>query len=132
MSIQKLKNGADHDSYAVDAVIDDIAGVANTGIQGMLDLVDLKRVVTNHPKADRISEKSKQRLVEARLLNPDGTVPNIVRDVLLSATEGEDMGFIFSGQPYYSQSTAAERAGLSPESPAGQLLNMLTGPGGMG
>src|ERR1017187_10064036 len=126
MSVEILKNGSRHDSYPVDDVLRNIESLVSDGRGGKIALVDLHRIVTGHPKADRISPDNKKMLIESELMQPDGTVSQLVKDVVQSATTGQDMSLAFTGNPYQNESTASQKAGLDSEEPLAGLLDSLS------
>jgi hypothetical protein len=125
MAIKILKNGSGHDSYQVDRVIRDLDQLAEQGLRGLTLLIDLKRIATNHPRAQRIHADDIGSLVEANLLKRGSMISPLVADVVISATTGEGASLVYTGKPYRDESTPAERAGVAPNDPLGAAANLF-------
>ena len=85
-----LKNGGEAPAAAVWAMMASLRDIAASGLPGMLALADFASYVShNKPMPDR----SRTLLVGWGLLSEDGTVHDVVRDVMLSSTKGEGLSF---------------------------------------
>lgn len=101
MTVEILKNGSEHECQDVDTVVARLDELQQWGLRGRLLLIDLHRLsVPNHPRAATVTDAHRADLKCAGLLGDSGEPPELVKDVVLSATCGAGDLLKYTGAPY--------------------------------
>lgn len=97
LEMKQLKNGGEAPASAVWTTMISLKDMmTGGGIPSILAVVDLAEYCRN---GKEITGRSRDLLVQRGLMKDDGRVHDIVRDVILSAGQGEGLTFSL-GSPY--------------------------------
>ena len=90
LELLKLKNGGEAPAAAVWATMTSLKAMMTSGLPSMFAVIEL----ADHVRRDkRIPDATRALLVQRGLMEPDGSIHDIVRDVILSAAQGEGVSF---------------------------------------
>lgn len=96
LKMVKLKNGGEAPESAIRTTMVSLQTMMKEDISSMLAVVDLAE---HCREGTEVTGKSRELLVNIGLMESDGRVHDAVRDIVLSASEGEGLSFRLSS-PY--------------------------------
>ena len=105
MEVIKLRNGSEEPEPIVKVTMMALESLESKGLPGMLALYDLAEICkgkTVAPYGD-----NQKMLQDLALLKPDGQPHESIRNVVLSAVQGEGLG-MYLGSPVASESGAVD------------------------
>ncbi len=82
-----LRNGSEELKPAVQAIMMTLNNLWESGLPGMLAVCDLREIALG--KSIPVSADTIQRLQDSKLLEPNGQIHQTVRNIVVSACEGE-------------------------------------------
>lgn len=87
--ILRLKNGSEVSEAVLVAALISLEKLLEEGVEGAISFYELT-MVSRNPNHE-LDETSQQKLIDRGLLQRDGTVHQVVRDVVINAVEGEGL-----------------------------------------
>ncbi|MFM9889074.1 MAG: hypothetical protein ACKVOE_00300 [Rickettsiales bacterium] len=87
MEVAKLKNGSEEAQSLVQVVMMSLATLWDQGLPGVLAVYDLRAIINDRSYKSHYLEK----LQSLALVGPDGSVHESIRNIVLSAVEGDGL-----------------------------------------
>lgn len=110
MSIETLKNGTAHDSYAVDAIFSALRWTQKR-ISSPVVLGDLLERTKEGSRFALFNSEYAERFIKAGLIDEAQKLTPIGKDVVLSTVTEGDRGATLLSSPYLNERSLAQRAG---------------------
>lgn len=111
----KLKNGSEEAKPLVIVVMVSLNTLLDKGFPGMLTAYDLVQICQGRDY--KPSGNNLQMLKDLQLLQPDGQPHSSVRNIILSAVEGEGLGMSFGSPLAQETPMALASTSASPKTP---------------